>query len=882
MFRNLFSFIVISQLIIAPAYSGTSESAPSNFEAPVNIQVSIGLPNQGYLDSYHDTKTVKSDDYEQQMEFSLYALRNIVVMKLLKTRMALKEIIGDENSLNLITSREDNKRQGFSVPQSVKNLYQGEVEILDFSEDINWLEGIDNSNQRNFSQPNDIELRRDLYLGLISVSIQVTKFDNFLKFLRKDLWPMAFKDKVARKFLKSKYTKEYNLRDLEIQLQGQRDALLYRYHMLNLEVKKEPLYKRIYTILEKDFFFPAADMIQRPSGIIFDPTRSMIDLPTSMEERINIATTDMLNNDSTQEDVFKEVQPLIESALVLSLENNYKALEDVTKPIHYSDDKDIFRFLARDESLWSETQNNYYYLKDKINFSQGLSKAYGLNFLSDLKRETLKRVGMQAGITLAIASAIFTGGASLAGAGTIAGVSASTTAAISTAATVTGALSTVILIGDSSYNYYEASKYAEWSRNLFIGSKDISSNEEMKNYALIEKSEFSSLIFSLMMAGAPSLITRGFSAARVLALKGGKELVKLEIKELQAIQQVYEKYSPRLKKLGNLGQTLLKKHANTFIKLTGQTERMQRVENLIAQSAQKLGMTFEKAKAILMSYPKSKAVLEWYAGKTAANPLFMSQLLREVGLGFIMSVSTEAMIRGDMFWDEIDYVIVNSLVGIIVISTLMIKSTASKENPKMMFNVLFDQRSGIFSEGLSAAARGRVLAESGKLFLKPAIELATISAGTSFVISGGSELINHYRHPGKEEVSDRIKRVFETSLYYGLFVGVISNLKSQAINGWMEPKIAANIGKRALANKGVLNPSYEEIIAFAKTSKLHNGVMSSISLTDSFVEDYFFTLGIRSLGIQENEPLIPKETDMPYYFRIVENSHHSKYLYDFL
>lgn len=866
-------------MLITPVLASVEKQA-----MPFNVQVKFGLPNEGFLDSFHDAKTNRGQD----REFAFYALRNIAVMKLLKTRRALSEILGTESEIRYLNEKYGHEDRAFEVPGSVKKLYQEKNEILEISEDINWLE--EDHGEVNWQQLDDVTS------GLVALSVQVVRYDNLLKYVRTDMWKEYFSDPLARKHLRKKYYDRHGVGEVELFLQGQRDGLLYRYHFLAQEEKKIPLYKRIYDLLEKEYDFPSAKMVQsqkngqkvfRQELKNIDVINHPVELPTQFEDALNFSIKDNLSYPLAKNKVMDAVTPLVKKALALALKENYEALDKLATPVNYEDDKDVFHYLGLNESLWNEAEKYYAHLNKKhVDFNKAYLQHYTFMNDSNLRKETLKRVGVQIGIALAVVSAMFTGGSSLAAGGAVAGgtgAAAGTAASLATAASWTGAASTVLLLTQSTYSYLDAKKHSELTKNLFLGSKDLSSLEESKYYAQIERSEFRNILLTLILVGTSTATIRALSTGRKIIVQGFKEFVPVTSKEFQVIQKFLQNSKAQLSLYGQLGKLLIRNNAQALMRLTGTTQKVAQLEDLIAKGARVAGISVNRAKEILSTIPQMQKIMGWYTAKKVADPLFMNKLLRGIVIDLAMHISAEYMVRGENFWNELDYVAINGLVGLIIIMHLTVKTTVSVSEPKLMFNVLLDKRGGFFAQGLSSAQRMSVLKETFRLFYTPAKELAMVAGTTSFVVSGVVETMEHYKDPSQEDAQKRLERVIMTSIYYAIFNGLISNVGTQFMNSWLEPKVAMKLGQDALKRRGIIAGSPDAIMDAVKISPTHNMLMLGMSTSETFMENALFSWGITSSGIQSDEEEQQYEEDLDgVFFRLNPNQNHASYLFDFL
>ncbi len=883
--RNLFrvfSFLITAQMLITPSIA---QAVVNRGEvAPFTVQVAYGIPDKGYIDSFHNAFLAKNADTQTQMEFSLYALRNVHVAKLLKTRKALKELIGSNDQLLALSLRHESMRVTYDVPESVKKLYLGENEILDVASDVSFLQGKSLATEHSVDLAFDPEVRHKLVTGLLSLSVNIVRYDNLLKYVKEDMWPEAFPNDVARKMLRKEYSENYKIKDIEIQLQGMRDFLVHRYHLLTQEEDKVPLYRQIYKILEKEEYgFPLSTLKQtQAKGSKVFKDRDVFELPSEFEDKAFIQMDSVLGS-SKKEKLIREVNTLVEKGLLAALNSNTEALEALTKAVEFKDNENLFLFLALNEAGWSETKMSYSYLKDYINFNDGFVESFRQNDLRNLKKETIARVSIQTGIAAAVIVTILTAGSTIMAGSAVAGTATAATS-VKAIGTGVGLVSGMAFLGKSVYSYAEALRYSHYATNLYNGSADISSLEEVKYYKKIESAEFSALIFSLIAVGAPTIALNLISKGQKIIVEGGRRMVMLHPETFGKMEVMLNSNKARFIQLGAFGKLLMQNSVNTLVKATGNTERLIHLEQMIQHGAKIAGVSVARAKDILAQTPQAKSMMEWYAKKIEVNPLFLSQLGREIGVDLSIMLVSEFFVRGkDQFIADLPFIIMNGFVWTFLTGVIVAKSTASTQQPKMMFDILLDKSTGVLAKGISLKDRAKAIGGGMQVFASAGKDLAVAGSVITFGVHGFGETLMHLKDPSKEEASERLKRVVSTAIFFGAYLGLSSNLRSQAINSWMEPKVVNNIGRKALAKQGFINPDAKQITDAAKASKEYYSVMGATSFANNMFGNIKFSYLLKELGLQTTTGEDTYEKDMEnIFFRIDQNNNQGHYLFDFL
>ena len=108
--NSLIGLILLNAASWAPA-AMANESKVTH----LTYDFSLGIPNEGAIDLYHNAYTTKDP-----VSNSLYVLRNSAVEDLLNTRRSLKVLLGGTERLRRVSGKYD---LSFDVPGGVVDLY---------------------------------------------------------------------------------------------------------------------------------------------------------------------------------------------------------------------------------------------------------------------------------------------------------------------------------------------------------------------------------------------------------------------------------------------------------------------------------------------------------------------------------------------------------------------------------------------------------------------------------------------------------------------------------------------------------------------------------------------------------------------------------------
>jgi hypothetical protein len=194
-------------------------------EGSTGVEVSLEIPHRGYLDLFHSVSARGGAAAQDSVANSLYAIRTLVVQDLLKSRAALKAMLGGTSRARRVGSAD----LSFAVPGDVKTLYlfgpsglaptrptsstggatsptervassqaptpavtEGphgfETDILfpEIANSIAWVE-----NTESLEGPQFEENQSQLSRGLMLLAASLARMDQHLKYIENDFWADA-------------------------------------------------------------------------------------------------------------------------------------------------------------------------------------------------------------------------------------------------------------------------------------------------------------------------------------------------------------------------------------------------------------------------------------------------------------------------------------------------------------------------------------------------------------------------------------------------------------------------------------------------------------------------------------------------------------------
>jgi hypothetical protein len=158
--------IALSPLSASQGDSFAQATALAGTQDGPGYRLSIGYPSRGFLDRHHSVDALA----RKPIEASLYAIRNVLVEDLLKTRAGLRELM-NRPSLD------------FRAPREIRDLYLNPSNPgAELSTVAELIRGLD----RPAPKSADARTRQRLIAGLLFYSAQIVQAERVLKFLTED------------------------------------------------------------------------------------------------------------------------------------------------------------------------------------------------------------------------------------------------------------------------------------------------------------------------------------------------------------------------------------------------------------------------------------------------------------------------------------------------------------------------------------------------------------------------------------------------------------------------------------------------------------------------------------------------------------------------
>lgn len=362
------------------------------------------------LDRYH--RAFDADDMEAN---AIYALRTTLVRELLHTRQELKYFIGGKKRAQRLTNDKNFTFEFFHATCElyVENCYPNIAPDL-ISRDkgpVTYVKSplydihqtIDDiySTEVDF----DPQIRKRLILGLIQLSVMLTRLDRFIKFYQRDIWQhkkrlplgecsdtpnqdyLLFQDNGRANCLAKLQGKAQKIVEF---LQFYRATIIDNYHLLIAPFRyhssqPKALYQHIYKELER-VGFPAST-----KQLTLTNNFHELPLPKHFEKEQNLANILLQEEKKIFQAIAPRINELIDTALINALEANSRMLENLGKEIHYVvGNAKFLKTLTCDHRLWEKTHRDFAYLEATIDFLKIKKK-----FLADTcqpKKQLLEKI----------------------------------------------------------------------------------------------------------------------------------------------------------------------------------------------------------------------------------------------------------------------------------------------------------------------------------------------------------------------------------------------------------------------------------------------------------------------------------------------------------
>ena len=339
--QNFVVWTVIFTLLHAPLVRGGPLMRPIKLAIDErDISLAPGLPNDGYLDSFHSSRGPWPSSQHlpsKQLLQTVYALRLAKTESLLRARKGFLELLapGDEHAPYA------------PVPQEVKDIFlNGEHRILQIAHLVRQLEldGVVRSAEERVAN------RQEVFITLSTMAIALSQMDRLVRFLDREIFVdnasyhemlkklaiehgkigywSGFPHKnygKAHGILKKKLREQLKLPELIENILAQRSFLLNRYPLLGVKLKDEAceLYQCLYQKLAKQLDLPDLNGRMSSRHIDFNQIKE-VDLSQTYQGQ---AEQNLLLLSRHQEQALREVTPLFDQGIHIALQGNFLFLK---------------------------------------------------------------------------------------------------------------------------------------------------------------------------------------------------------------------------------------------------------------------------------------------------------------------------------------------------------------------------------------------------------------------------------------------------------------------------------------------------------------------------------------------------------------------------
>lgn len=773
----------------------------------------MGLPDEGFLDAKH---SVADKNHNAN---AIYTLRNAALEDLIRTRLAIKELLGGSvRTKNLAkiykekAAREikdffkDASNFDYSLPQNFDELFLAapKTRFTDLRKAVEQLNSDDSSL--------DIRLRKQLVLYLSAVSSWITTLDKSIRFITKDFWQDekvsdAFFDQFVRAKWRESVKNIENVAELKSDagriavyeeqkrrwiksrgadkvlaiLNANREFLLEEHRILAVELSGKPLYKHIYAALQEQGF---------PDPMAFDEVKAEdlakneVNLPTTFEDRLNTSlgsfSKELERDDGAVTKVYKAVGGRIDQALLANLALNSMAIKHYVSEVDFSDtiDSPLFELTSRPE-LWEAARDKYAYLNADENMGldfESAEKHFSEMAAASEKYKTWRnRIAMGTSLALGFAAIYASGDKGRAVLG-------------ENAWRWIGFGSGAIALTSSIKNYVEAKDQERASKYLALGSTQYGSLVDHSDKVIMTQDAYRGLIFSSLFFA--------YNSKFLVTLALETEVVKTTAETLMAVPQT----------------------------------AVDKVASLLPESVTKFE-SFGPFSSGVWTRVKEWLPVSSDNAAVVAIKTFFEKMTTDPGMiqqqrdSFIMTLIAEYTSRGDKFWDELGFVATDILAGIPITY---------------------------------------VLADPEPTFLRQAWKNFKWGLILQSTFNGTQEFLTN---PDNRSGWDRFNHVVATGARYGLYSGtsmaVWSNLRLAFLRSVGEgaDAIASRTQFRYLKNLLRYNPKHDTVNTPLNTDTFMN-FNDALSMFNQWIGGWTYVKGTKFLGIDQTKPTPEKPDEL--------------------
>ncbi|GMH45435.1 hypothetical protein BSKO_13392 [Bryopsis sp. KO-2023] len=197
--------------------------------------------------------------------------------------------------------------------------------------------------------------------------------------------------------------------------------------------------------------------------------------------------------------------------------------------------------------------------------------------------------------------------------------------------------------------------------------------------------------------------------------------------------------------------------------------------------------------------------LPWVRDRLIVDPKFLFKILAEVSIDSGCATVAEVRKRGEHFWDEFEFYLSDMVVGIVLdvaLVTLLAPVAIVGKFPKCMQETGIKRWLGrlpcaVFEASVPGVREYSVIDRVACYFVK-GIEYGVVGMGCGFAgqgVANGCMMLRRHLNGGATESDVPIPPLLQTALVWGLFMGVSSNTRYQAVVG-LERLVDVSIAKK--------------------------------------------------------------------------------------
>ena len=830
-----------------------------------DISVGYGIPNEGYLDSFHSTLAPWNPDPAQgskELLQTVYALRFLKTEELLRARKGYLELLPPGERLIPYSF----------VPSEVKNIFlHGPRKILQINHLVRQLDrGV------IFTPPEKrIENRKKVFTALNTMAISLSQMDRLIRFLSTEIFEdnPSFEKMVqelamtypstsywsgtrrykgslterrkARNILKQRLWNQFNISELLENILAQKTFLLNQYPLLGARLEDSEdyceLYQCLYKALAQRLHLPNLKKKMSSAYINFT-TAKEIDLNATYKKQAE-KNLELLSQ--YKEEAFEEAAPLLDRAIRVAIKGNFEFLIQLNSHRFFKDNKSPYLLMALNEKNWESLLNrqNFFWVEQEV-FKKGKEELMALVEVKGNREKLISR-------TLELISWGLMGAAAVTWLTGWGGV-----AAMMIARTVSHKL---LLLSGVSYglkavfDYINHKRFAQLASQLYVANIERSYYGMQKDYRLIIGRDYREVAYTV---GSFVLLGRGqilrplkflfrpvaTAAHKTLALTS-QRLEFLRKKVLDMKYSVLSKFS-YYRQLIFRSKQILNKEKQT----------KEGLSRLLNYNAEKLGIPVESIVKLIKGNSIIKEALDNL--KLIAKSDFIQ---REIIIKLMAALASEILIRQDKFIEEFPYVLFNmtaTFAGTTITSTQTYRNALIKGVKGKKKLLIWPDHNEPF-----------VSKEFFKNWGKSSTQLLPPIAWVAGLLNGGV-LLHQALIKGEKITSEDMIKTMERFAWMVIFTP-LSPARSQLVGNRINPAIDRfylRYPKRRSprdTKKGLMN-----------ASKWSEDIKVPVSIGNSILGGLTYTSILRKRGIQSNEtdynsPFITKK-DLTYIYHDLE------------